>query len=374
MGHSCTIWIHAPARRAAPGDPAALRGEVVEWFAPVRAPVFVGFEHWHGADVALATGWETAHALALLPGCRARAYMVNDHEPEFFATSAEALWAQETYRLGFYPIAASAWLRDLVTARYGAEGSWFRLGVDHRTYWPDQVPRRDDTVIFYARAGTARRAVPLGMLALEELKVRRPATRVVMFGQVEPPRSTFAYENLGVASPGQLALNYCEATVGLCLSLTNFSLIPQEMMACGLPCVDVAGGSSESVFGSDGPLELAQADPVALADAMERLLGDHDRWRLRSEAGVEFVADANWYTATAQVERGLARGAARAGAHARRVTLRRRSAVARAGATGTRTRPWPPPTPRLSGVARPRPNPRQAPAAIVASGTMAVNA
>ena len=74
--------------------------------------------------------------------------------------------------------------------------------------------------------------------------------------------------------------------MGLCLSLTNYSLIPQEMMACGLPCVDLAGRSPEAVFGRDGPVELAQPDPIALADALERLLDDEHAWARRSEAGL----------------------------------------------------------------------------------------
>ena len=69
---------------------------------------------------------------------------------------------------------------------------------------------------------------------------------------------------------------YSEATVGLCLSLTNFSLMPKEMLACGLPCVELAGVSAESIFGSDGPMELAPLDPNRIADAMERLLGEPD--------------------------------------------------------------------------------------------------
>ena len=43
-------------------------------------------------------------------GCRARAYLVQDHEPEFYATSAEARWAEETYRQGLHHICASPWL------------------------------------------------------------------------------------------------------------------------------------------------------------------------------------------------------------------------------------------------------------------------
>ena len=62
------------------------------------------------------------------------------------------------------------------------------------------------------------------------------------------------------------------------------------MMACGLPCVDLAGGSPEAEFGMDGPVELSAADPVALADAVERLLDDDALWRQRSEAGLELCA------------------------------------------------------------------------------------
>ena len=75
----------------------------MEWFAPVRAPVFVGFDDWHGADVAVATGWETVYPLAVLPGCRARAYLVNDHEPEFFASSAQRAVRRADLRDGVLP-------------------------------------------------------------------------------------------------------------------------------------------------------------------------------------------------------------------------------------------------------------------------------
>ena len=224
--------------------------------------------------------------------------------------SAEQLWAERTYELGLYPISASTWLRDMMRDRYGRDGSWFRFGVDHGTYRPREVERRRDTVMFYGRHVTPRRAVPLAMLALDELHRRRPDTRIVLYGDTEPPATSFPYEFLGVVNPEVLAWRYSEATVGLCLSLTNYSLIPQEMMACGLPCVDLAGRSPEAVFGRDGPVELAEPDPLAIADAVERLLADPRRWSERSAAGLAFVEGATWERAAAQVEKGLRRALA----------------------------------------------------------------
>jgi glycosyltransferase involved in cell wall biosynthesis len=160
-------------------------------------------------------------------------------------------------------------------------------------------------VIYYARQGTPRRAVPTALAALRELYERRPNIRIVLFGDNTPLETAFPYEHLKVCSPEQLSWLYSQATVGLCLSLTNFSLMPKEMLACGLPCVELAGVSAESIFGSDGPLELAQLDPTALADALERLLDDPALRERRSLAGIEFVASHTWEHATDEVETGL---------------------------------------------------------------------
>jgi glycosyltransferase involved in cell wall biosynthesis/GT2 family glycosyltransferase len=304
-GHTCSIWMYDVRGKHRRESGAVLRRRVVEEFVPVRAPVYKGFDDWHGADVAVATGWDTAYQVMLLPHCRARAYLINDHEPEFFATSADAIWAAHTYELGLYGISAGRWLRDLLARRYGQRGGWFRLGVDREVYRPAAVERRRDTVIFYARSYTPRRAVPLGEIALQELHRRRPDLRFVLFGQDEPLGLPFEHELLGVVEPDELAQRYREATVGLCLSLTNYSLIPQEMLACGLPCVDLAGGSTEAELGRDGGVELAPLDPIGIADALERLLEDRDLWLRRSEAGLAQVREASWDEAGRQVERDL---------------------------------------------------------------------
>ena len=67
----------------------------------------------------------------LLDNCRARAYVVNDHEPEFYPTSTDFLLAQDSYRYGLHCIAASPWLRDLLIERYGVSADAFELGVEH---------------------------------------------------------------------------------------------------------------------------------------------------------------------------------------------------------------------------------------------------
>jgi glycosyltransferase involved in cell wall biosynthesis len=304
-GHTCSIWIADPHNEMREQWPAVLRHDIREFFAPLQGPVYKGFDQWQGADVAMATGWQTVHETLGLDRCRARAYIVNDHEPEFYATSTERILAQDTYRHDLHCIAASPWLRDLLIERYDASADAFQLGVEGAIYRPLPVERRTDTVLYYARHSTPRRAVPIGLMALSELHRRRPDVRIVLFGTAEPLHAAFPYEHLGVLSPAQLAHLYAESTAGLCLSLTNFSLMPKEMLACGLPCVELAGVSAESIFGTNGALDLAPLEPDAIADALERLIVDREHWERRSRAGIEFVAAHTWEQATDEVEAGL---------------------------------------------------------------------
>ena len=58
-------------------------------------------------------------------------------------------------------------------------------------------------------------------------------------------------------------------------------------------------------MGRDGGVEVAPASPIALADALERLLADEHHWQRRSEAGLGFVESASWEVAGKQVEAGL---------------------------------------------------------------------
>jgi glycosyltransferase involved in cell wall biosynthesis len=240
-----------------------------------------------------------------LPGARARAYLVQDHEPEFYPTSIEREWAGWTYRQGLHAICASPWLADVVREQYGASASAFDLGVDHRHYAPLSTHRRDDLVLFYARAVTPRRASTLGVLALQELHRRRPDVEIALFGENRQLATPFPHRHLGVLAPEHLAHAYASATIGLVLSMTNPSLVPTEMLACGLPVVDLATASMVATFGQDGPIALAEAHPVAIADRIAALLDDLLDRAERSRSGTTLAAARTWAHAAGQVEAGL---------------------------------------------------------------------
>jgi glycosyltransferase involved in cell wall biosynthesis len=230
-----------------------------------------------------------------LGGCHARLYLVNDHEPEFYPTSIEARLAAATYRLGLPCLAGgSAWMARTLRERYDADVvDVLPYGID-AAYHPRDVERRPDTVVLYGREVTPRRAVALGLMALGHVHRRRPDLRVIVFGDPQPVEASFPYEHVGLASPGQLAWLYSQATVGVAFSMTNSSLVPQDMLACGLPVVDLAGFGTEAVHGSGGPVEFAAFDDLAVAAAIERLLDDPDLREERRRAGIEHARAHRW--------------------------------------------------------------------------------
>jgi glycosyltransferase involved in cell wall biosynthesis len=311
-GHSVSLWLEDCEGRHAGERTAVTKRSFRKFFAADGLTLHTDFASWQGADVALATGWQTVARTLRLPGAHARAYLVQDHEPDFYSASAEALWAAQTYRQGLHCIAASPWLAELLRDRYGASASHFDLAVDHTLYRPTGASRRDDLIVFYARAVTPRRAVPLGLAALAALAARRPDLEIALYGESHALDVPFAHRNLGILDDRRLTSLYSQATVGMVLSLTNPSLIGLEMMACGLPCAELASESMLATFGSDGPLELVEPDPLELCAALEHMLDEPTARENASRAGIELMTARTWARAAEQVEQGL-RAAAAAG-------------------------------------------------------------
>jgi O-antigen biosynthesis protein len=306
-GHRCVIYVFDPTHWMTE-SPYALRDEIRDHFVPgVEAQLFKGLDDFDSADICIATAWNTAFPVRDLPRCREKVYLVQDHETEFFATSAQQIWAEETYRMGYRTIAYTPWMAKVLRERYGREARWFECGTDLDVF-PFAGPegRDGEVVAVYARRETERRAVDLAIEALSLLAARRPSVRPVLFGSNRRTEVSFAAEDLRVVSPQRLSKLYREAAVGLVFSLTTHSLVAHEMMASGLPTVELEGENVGSALGPPGELvEQVARRPDAIADAVERLLDDREAAAAMARRAREFVETRTWDRAGNQVERAL---------------------------------------------------------------------
>jgi glycosyltransferase involved in cell wall biosynthesis len=195
----------------------------------------------------------------------------------------------------------------LLERDHGIDADWFECGTDLDTYaFADESDREEGLIALYARRETGRRAVDIALAGLATLYQRRPGVRVVLFGSGMPAVTPFPAEDLGVVHPRELAQLYRRAQAGVVLSLTTHSLVAHEMMASGLPVVELAGENVESALGRSGELaRLAETSPDSIADELEAVLDDRAQAAAMARRARAFVEQRTWARAADQVESAL---------------------------------------------------------------------
>lgn len=266
------------------------------FYFPLRATVRAGVSRMRPAEVCMASSWETAYAVRDFDACRRKIYFVQDFEPSFFPASTEKMLAEDTYRFGFECLCAGRWLAQEMRA-YGNRAESFDLAYDPAIYSAGPQPYGGRRVVFYARHETRRRGTELGLLALALLKGRLPDAEIVLFGSDDLPYELpFEFTPAGVLGERELAALYRGAAVGLSVSLTNYSLVPQEMLACGLPVVEMDLPPLRAAYPEAGPgIRLAPPTPGGIAGALAEVLALPDtEIRREREGAARLVSHLSW--------------------------------------------------------------------------------
>lgn len=308
FGHECHIWIEQPMFHR---SPTAAYETITKYFQCLRAPIgFVedGFFEARG-DAVIATGWSTAYAADAATGFAEKFYFVQDHEPDFYPAGTEQFLARATYGMEFTCLCASPWLAQLMQD-YGRPAYSFHLAYDHTIYHPTArrpAPQgRPFRIAVYARGHSARRCVGLVQLGLYMLGRVRDDFEVHFFGQEDLPfqEANYPAYSHGVLSEEALAALYNDCDLGLCFSATNYSLVPQEMMACGLPVLELDTDSTRAVF-PDGTVAVAPPTPQGVADSIARLIDAPESCEKVAEAGKIWASGFSWEASARIVEGAL---------------------------------------------------------------------
>ena len=304
MGHKCTIWIE---KKIFHHDTESAYEDIVKYFQCVGADVrFVdsSFYHTHG-DAVIATAWSTAYPVAAAKNFKSRFYFVQDYEPDFYPRGAESLLAEGTYDLDLACICASPWLSKLMEEQHGRWARHFFLAFDHTVYKEElETSKRKGPlrIAVYARAHTARRATELAFMALDIAARKGVPFEVHFFGQDDLPFDALPYpaQNHGVLDSAELANLYNSCDIGICFSATNYSLIPQEMMACGLPLIELNVASTRAIFPTN-VVALSGPAPQDIAKKIEQLIVNPDLRRKQAMLGKEWVQQFKWENSAATV-------------------------------------------------------------------------
>ena len=273
LGFDCNIIIVANAEPLE--DEETLRSNIAGWFMPLKARVYKGLDNAPSAYITMATEWRTAYYVRSFSKTNQRCYFIQDFEPWFFPIGSEYYLAEETYRFGFAGITAGDWLKEKLAKDYGMTTYSVGFSYDRDLYKQLPQMKSEQTVkrvFFYARPPTPRRAFELGLLALKRVAEKLPGVEIILAGwDLSGYEIPFKHKDLGVLSLEALPEVYNTCSVALVLSLTNLSLLPLELMACGVPIVSNDGPNNEWLLTSENS-KLTRATPEGLAGAIVEVL------------------------------------------------------------------------------------------------------
>lgn len=294
FGHSCKVHILPDNHRFSNG------GEVADFirreFFDIRADVILGVEDIAYCDVLVSTFWTTAYVSKDNSEKAAlQVYFLQDFEPMFYPMGTEYVRALASYDFGFHFITSGPWPLRMLAATVGEkEGDFFRFPIDRQIYYPDVIEERPHKrVVFFARPHMPRRCYPLGVAALTLVKKKYPDVDIVFYGDKSEAYSNvpFDFTNLGMTDTiDELGDLYRTATVGLCFSTTNPSLVPFEMMACGCPVVDLSANGNAINYDNSDNAVLVDPTPEAIAAGICSVLEDEDRRQRLSANGINLAA------------------------------------------------------------------------------------
>lgn len=258
-------------------------------------------------DALIATDRFTCYVVDALSGFRRKFYFVQDYETQFYPMGAEALLTENTYTMGFDCLCAGDWLAGMMRDRFGSWAMAWSLSHDRDHYHPRALaPRSGNRIAFYSRYATARRAVELGIMGLDLLHRRGVDFHVDFYGATLHRLPVgYPHTRHGVLSSAKLGDLYRRAAVGMVFSATNHSLANKEMMACGLPVIDLDVESVRAIFPPE-VLHRVRPTPEAIADGLQALLADAARREALSRAGLDHVERFSWEASARQVEAALA--------------------------------------------------------------------
>lgn len=147
-----------------------------------KVPLFITDKTVRNADVTIATAWCTAFDVYRLSASKGRKYyFIQGHE----------IWDDkdkgiQSYKLPLKHIAIAKWIDNILVTDYGCEPATIvHNGVDLTVYKPETSKRGESITISMMYHLLAKKGVPDGLRALNEIHKQYPEIRIIMFGKPE---------------------------------------------------------------------------------------------------------------------------------------------------------------------------------------------
>ena len=286
-GYECDIYVEEDYVN----DSDTLRKQIEEYYGKCHCNVYVGIAMRKQYDLVFATySILTADYVYAMKNVKHKAYFIQDFEPWFEPMGGLYLEMERTYRYGLQGISIGNWLTYKISTEFHAPMTSFPFCADLKVYKKLKNVKKENAICFIYQPEKARRCSKLGIQALLLVKDLRPDVKIYVYGSDVDTQFDFDVENLHIIPITECNELYNKCKVGLCISSSNPSRIPFEMMAAGLPVVDLYRENNLYDIPDTGVL-LADSTPEAIATALIRILDDDKLQKQMSTKGIQYMQD-----------------------------------------------------------------------------------
>lgn len=285
-GFECDIYVEEDYVN----DSDTMKQQIIKYYGECLCNVYVGISMRKEYDLVFATySILTADYVYYMDNVKHKAYFIQDFEPWFEPMGGQYLEMERTYKYGLQGISIGKWLAYKVHSEFASPMTSFPFCADLNVYKKLDI-EKENAICFIHQPEKARRCSKLGLSALCLVKKLRPDTKIYLYGSDVDVNLGFEVENLKIINIEKCNELYNKCSVGLCISASNPSRIPFEMMAAGLPVVDLYRENNLYDMPDTGIL-LADTTPEAIATAIIKILDDKKLQKSMSKAGIEYMKD-----------------------------------------------------------------------------------
>lgn len=284
-GYECDVYIEDKGDVRSPEE---LEKKVDKFFGGCKCNYYLGYNISGQYDILFATAWFTAKVVRDYPNARKKAYFIQDFEALFNPMGDGYLLACTSYCYGLSPITIGKWLTNKMQTEYNTPSQYFDFCADHNVYHPLRNVSKENAICFIYQPDKPRRCSVIGIEALGIVKYLRPDIKIYLYGSKEKGNVWFEHTNMGIISISDCNVLYNKCKVGLCISSSNPSRIPFEMMAAGLPVVDLYMENNVYDMPEEG-VSLAHYTPESIAQALLEIIDNPEKAQAMSNFGQQYM-------------------------------------------------------------------------------------
>lgn len=282
--------------------------ESFPWYEGQAVPVVPIDRIWglleSGIDILIATGWNSAPTVDLLPAKR-KVYFVQLDERRFYADdrNLQSLVA-ETYRLPFEYIVMACWMQDWLQGEFGHDPAYVPNGLDLSVFHPSAplVPRGDRLRVLIE----GPISIPFkGVAEAYAIASEFDCEIWMVSSNGVPPKEWKVDRFCEKVSLQDMPRWYSSCDILLKMSrVESFSYPPLEMMACGgVPIMLRVSGIEEYAVHEENCLIGDTIDDVR--KALDQALKDANLRDRLSKNGIETAKRWTWDRSVEALEHAL---------------------------------------------------------------------